>query len=109
MKKFALTLALKEDPQLIKEYEAFHEAVWPEVLNSITSSGIQEMEIYRSGTKLFMTINANDDFSFEKKAAMDLGNAKVQEWEELMWKYQQKIPGAAPDEKWVLMKKIFEL
>jgi L-rhamnose mutarotase len=109
MKKFALTLALKDDPQLIKEYERFHENVWPAVLNSITDSGIQNMEIYREGTKLFMTITANDDFSFERKSAMDSGNAKVQEWEELMWKYQQKISGAAPDEKWVLMKKIFEL
>ncbi|WP_316767760.1 L-rhamnose mutarotase [Pedobacter frigiditerrae] len=109
MKKFALTLELKDDPQLIEEYEEFHKAVWPEVLNSITDSGIQEMEIYRAGTKLFMHINANDDFSFERKSTMDLGNAKVQEREELMWKYQQKIAGAAPDEKWVLMKKIFEL
>jgi L-rhamnose mutarotase len=33
----------------------------------------------------------------------------VQEWEELMWKYQQAIPGAKPGEKWVLMNKIFEL
>lgn len=109
MKRFALTLALKNDAELIKEYETFHEAVWPEVLRSITDSGIQEMEIYREGTKLFMIISANDDFSFERKSAMDLQNAKVQEWEELMWKYQQKIPGAAPDEKWILMKKIFEL
>ncbi|TCC89084.1 L-rhamnose mutarotase [Pedobacter frigiditerrae] len=109
MKKFALTLALKDDPQLIKEYEEYHEAVWPAVLNSITDAGIQEMEIYRAGTKLFMTIRANDDFFFERKSEMDLGNTKVQEWEELMWKYQQKIPGTAPDEKWVLMKKIFEL
>ena len=109
MKKFALTLELKADPELINEYEKFHENVWPEVLQSIKGSGIEEMEIYRSGTKLFMTINANDDFSFEKKSEMDLGNAKVQEWEDLMWKYQQKVAGSAPDEKWVLMKKIFEL
>jgi L-rhamnose mutarotase len=40
---------------------------------------------------------------------MDLSNKKVQEWEDLMWKYQQKIAGSASDEKWVLMKKIFEL
>lgn len=109
MKKFALTLALKDDPELIREYERFHENVWPEVLKSIVDSGIREMEIYRLDTRLFMTITADADFSFDKKSLMDKTNDRVQEWEELMWKYQQKIPGSAPDEKWVLMKKIFEL
>jgi len=33
----------------------------------------------------------------------------VQEWEKLMWKYQQALPKAKPGEKWVLMNKIFEL
>ena len=46
---------------------------------------------------------------FDKKGAMDAGNAKVQEWENLMWKYQQAIPGSKPGEKWVLMKKVFDL
>jgi L-rhamnose mutarotase len=33
----------------------------------------------------------------------------VQEWEELMWKYQQALPCAERGEKWMLMEKIFEL
>ncbi len=48
-------------------------------------------------------------FSFEKKNAMDNANPKVQEWENLMWKYQQALPVAKPGEKWVLMNKIFDL
>lgn len=109
MKRFALTLDLKDDPELIKEYEEFHKEVWPEVLKSIKDSGIRHMEIYNMGTRLFMTMDTTDDFSFEEKTKMDLTNNKVQEWENLMWKYQQKIPGSKPNEKWVLMKKIFEL
>jgi L-rhamnose mutarotase len=54
-------------------------------------------------------MEVNDEFSFEKKGAMDAGNEKVQEWETLMWKYQQALPGAKPGEKWMLMDKIFEL
>ena len=50
-----------------------------------------------------------DDFSFEKKSAIDLSNEKVQAWEKLMWKYQQALPGAKPGEKWMLMEKIFQL
>jgi L-rhamnose mutarotase len=40
---------------------------------------------------------------------MDADNPKVQEWEQLMWKFQQALPGAKPAEKWMLMDKIFKL
>jgi L-rhamnose mutarotase len=33
----------------------------------------------------------------------------VQEWEELMWNYQQQLKEAAKGEKWMLMNKIFDL
>lgn len=109
MKKFCLTLDLKDDTELITEYEDHHRAVWPEILESIAASGITNMEIYRHGTRLFMIIVAEESFSFSGKASMDAGNAKVQEWEDLMWKYQQPIKGALAGEKWVLMDKIFQL
>lgn len=109
MKRYCLTLDLKEDPKLISEYEAYHRKVWPEIRDSITTSGIVAMEIYRYGNRLFMIMEVNDEFSFKNKEAMDAGNEKVQEWETLMWKYQQAVPGAKPGEKWVIMDKIFEL
>ncbi len=108
-KRYCLTLDLKDDPQLIAEYEAHHRAVWPEVLQSIRSSGITNMEIYRFTNRLFMIMEVDDSFSFEAKAAADADNGKVQEWEELMWKYQQALPGAQPGEKWKIMDLIFSL
>jgi L-rhamnose mutarotase len=109
MKRYCLALDLKDDPSLIAEYEKYHQQVWPEIIDSIKNSGIDVLDIYRTGNRLFMIIEANENFSFEKKAASDAANPKVQEWEELMWKFQQAMPGAKPGEKWVLMKKIFEL
>jgi len=109
MKRFALALDLKNNSELIAEYEAYHKKIWPEIEESIRSSGIISMEIYRLGTRLFMIMETADDFSFEKKAIADKENKKVQEWEDLMWKYQQPMPGAMPGEKWLLMDKIFEL
>src|SRR6476620_11611833 len=109
MKKFCLALDLKDDAQLIKEYEAYHKAVWPEILKSITDSGITNMEIYRTGNRLFMIMETTDDFSFEAKSKADAANEKVQEWEQLMWKYQQALPTSKPGEKWMLMEKIFSL
>ena len=109
MKKYCLALDLKNDEQLIAEYEIWHRQVWPEIIESIKSSGITEMEIYRAGNRLFMIMHTSNDFSFEQKSLMDTNNAKVQEWELLMWNYQQKLPFAKPGEKWVPMEKIFSL
>ena len=67
------------------------------------------MEIYRYGNRLFMIMEVEDNFSFEKKSQMDADNPEVRKWEELMWNYQQPIAGAAPGEKWKLMNRIFDL
>ncbi|WP_333577640.1 L-rhamnose mutarotase [Sphingobacterium sp. Lzh-3] len=109
MKRYVMALDLVNDPQLIKEYEDYHREVWPEIKRSILDAGILQMEIYRFENRLFMNMEVGEDFSFEKKSAMDAANEKVQEWEQLMWKYQSAIPGAKPGEKWVMMTKIFEL
>ena len=109
IKRYCLAVDLKDDPKLIREYDQHHTAVWPEILNSIRSAGIESMEIYRVQNRLFMIMEVNDDFSFKKKNEADAANAKVQEWEKLMWKYQQALPFAKPGEKWVLMEKIFEI
>ena len=50
-KKYILALDLKDDEQLIKEYEEHHRNVWPEIKKSIIDSGIENMQIYRIGTK----------------------------------------------------------
>ena len=60
-------------------------------------------------TRLFMIMDTGEGFSFEKKGGMDATNPKVQEWEILMWNYQQPLKKAVKGEKWVLMNKIFEL
>ncbi len=107
--KYCFALDLKEDVTLIAEYEQYHQKVWPEIIDSIKSSGITNMEIYRVLNRLFMIMETDESFSFDKKSEMDDNNPKVQEWENLMWKYQQAFPGAKPGEKWRLMNKIFEL
>lgn len=109
MKRYCFTLDLIDNDELIAAYKQYHQSVWPEILESIKSSGIDDMEIYLSGTRLFMVMDVNDSFTFEKKTAADLKNSKVQEWEALMWKYQQALPGALPGEKWRLMDQIFKL
>ncbi len=108
-RRYCLTLDLKDDPVLIAEYKKYHKNVWPEIKHSIKNAGIEEMEIYLIGNRMFMIIEGNENFSFEEKARMDLNNPKVQEWEKLMWKFQQTTPWAGKNEKWVQMECVFKL
>jgi L-rhamnose mutarotase len=109
MKRYTLALDLVNEPAKIREYEDYHKNVWPEIKKSITDSGILSMEIYRAGNRLFMIIEAADDFLFDRKKQLDDANPHVAEWEKLMWNFQQPLPFAKPGEKWVLMEKIFSL
>ena len=108
-RRFCLTLDLKDDPALIAEYKRYHQKIWPEITQSLKDSGIEDMEIYLLGTRMFMIMEVNECFSFEAKGQADLHNPKVQEWEKLMWKFQQSLPEAKPGEKWLLMVRIFNL
>lgn len=107
--RYCLTLDLKDDPNLITMYKRYHEQIWPEITQSIKESGIEDMEIYLFGNRLFMIMEVNERFSFASKAAADRNNPRVQEWETLMWKFQQPLPQAKQGEKWMLMEKIFTL
>ena len=108
-RRLCLTLDLKDDPKLIAEYKRYHERVWPEIIVSIKDSGIEDMEIYLLGTRMFMIMDVSDTFSFARKAKADKQNSKVQEWEELMWKFQQALPQAKKGEKWLRMERLFKL
>ena len=105
--RYCLALDLKNDEVMIAEYELWHEDIWPEIRDSILGAGITDMEIYRLENRLFMIMETDESFSFEKKGEMDAANPAVQRWEELMWKYQSPVPGGKPGEKWRLMDRIF--
>src|SRR5436190_19376806 len=96
MKRYCLALDLVDDPLVIGEYMHWHKSEngWPEVRKSIVDAGIVNMEIYCVGNRLFMIMDTDDTFSFERKSAMDAANARVQEWEKLMWNFQKPLPWA---------------
>jgi L-rhamnose mutarotase len=108
-RRICLATDLKDDRSLIAEYREYHERIWPQITQSIKDSGIEDMEIYLLGTRLFMIIEVNDRFSFEAKENADRANPKVQQWEKLMWSFQKPLPQAKPGEKWVPMERIFKL
>jgi len=109
MQRFCLTLDLRRDPALIAEYIEYHKDGWPEIHASIRDAGVVDMQLFELDGRLFMIMDTEDDFSFERKARMDAANPKVQEWEALMAKFQDVGPNADHGAKWKPMRKIFQL
>ena len=110
-RQFCLTLDLRDDEDLIREYEQYHQPghTWPEVIDSIRRSGILDMQIYRAGTHLVMVMTVTGSFSFKEKNLMDRENPKVVQWERLMTRFQLAAAESSPGAKWKKMKNIFDL
>ncbi len=109
MPRHCLTLDLKDDEEAIAEYKRYHQKIWPEVKDSLLAAGVLEMEIYLLGTRMFMIMDVNDTFSLSAKAAADAVNAKVQDWETIMHRLQEKLPQSGSEQWWVVMDRVFSL
>ena len=111
MPRYVYALDLDDNPEAIREYEAWHRAdrIWPEIVDSLRASGLDSLEIFRTGNRLVLIIDAPVEFSPEDKAQRDAGNPVVQKWESLMWTFQRALPWAVPGQKWMPMEVIFSL
>lgn len=110
MQAFAQTLDLVDDPERIAEYDAYHAEVWPEVVAGLKSIGINRMQLYRTGTRLFMYCEAGEEFDPERDYQTYATDPRCREWDQLMRGYQQRIPTAGDTgEWWTPMELIFEL
>lgn len=110
-KRYCQTLSLKKNPALIAEYRKIHSQAeaWPEIRKGIRSVGILEMEIYLTGSLLFMIVETPHDFEWET-AMNKLSHLPMQaEWEEHVARFQECTPGSTSSEKWQLMERIFYL
>ncbi|MEP2239086.1 MAG: L-rhamnose mutarotase [Maribacter sp.] len=111
VKRLCFSCDLKDNPDVIGAYKKYHAEgnAWPEITSSIKDAGITDMQIYLTGNRMFMIMEVDETFDPIKKAEMDAANPKVQEWENLMWDFQQALPWAKNDEKWIALEQIFQL
>ena len=107
--RFCLALDLVDDPALIAEYQRLHQRIWPEIAHHLRHEGVLDMQIWRLGTRLFMVMETAPAFDSEAKAAADSADPAVIAWEDLMDRYQQRLPWAPADVKWVGAERIFAL
>ena len=110
-KRYCKTLQLENDPALIEEYKRLHARgnAWPEITQGMKDIGIIDMEIYLSGTTLFMIMdtveNFDHDYAMTKLAAMP----RQSEWEATVSKYQKTSVSSSAKEKWKLVERIYKL
>lgn len=111
VKRFCQTLALKDNPELIAQYEACHtpKNIWPEIPGGICEVGILDMEIYRSGNLLFMIVETPLDFEWESAMARLATLPRQEEWEKYVSLFQMADADATSAGKWQLMDRIFTL
>ena len=110
MKCFGLTLNLRDDPQVIERYKAYHRAVWPELLERAREQGILKSRIFLLGSRLFMYVETTDDFELSRAlvpAAEE--DPRVREWDDIMRGLQERVPEARSDEWWAEMELVHEL
>jgi L-rhamnose mutarotase len=102
-------LDLINDAALIREYCQMHEpgSVWPAVIDHIHARGVQTMEIWQHGDRLFMVMDVADDYP--RRAAAKATQQESNRWEIYMSKFQRGLPGAAPQETWLPLRRIFVL
>ena len=108
MKRYARTVMLKDDPQIIAQYEDYHAHPWPEVNAGLVNVGVLRMYIYRYGRQLFMFMETRDDFG-EADMAGYTAHPRAREWDVLMTSFQETVPGAPAGSTWVEMKEVYAL
>ena len=109
MKAFGMTLNLKDDPRIIEEYKENHKSVWPEVLAGLRGIGISKMKIFLLGNRLFMYLEASDDFDLHRDFPRYAETQVAKEWDDLMRINQEPVDEAKPDEWWAAMEEVFDL
>ena len=110
-KRYCKTLTLEDDPQLIEDYKKVHAsgAAWPEISQGMIDVGILDMEIYITGTRLFMIMDTIPDFDHEKAMAELATKPRQSEWEAYVSRFQRTSAEASADEKWQLIERIYKL
>ncbi|MBO0947902.1 L-rhamnose mutarotase [Fibrella forsythiae] len=105
-----LTANLVADPARQHEYLAHHATQfekWPELSNGFCNADFQQLLLYRNGRQLMLVISIPKGESLDKlNPKTTENNPRVDEWNALMKKYQEGIPGTKPGETWVNLKPV---
>lgn len=108
-KDVVMVVNIVDDTTMIQQYIDYHNHIWPEVTDEFRQAGFEKIKMYRYGRTVVIIITMPDDpnTAHDNKAERK-SNPKVEEWNKLMATFQESIPGAPKDVKWVKMQQFFE-
>ena len=106
VKRVGQVLGVK--PERLEEYKAYHESVWPEVLDTIHVCNIRNYTIFHKDGRLFAYFEyTGDDYAADMaKMAAD---PKTQEWWSIMEPMQVPVETRAEGEWWANMEEVFHV
>jgi L-rhamnose mutarotase len=110
MKSYAKTILLRDEPGVIEAYKKAHDAIWPGVAASLKAVGVLEIRIWLVGRRMFMLLEAGDDFDIDRDLCRYVGlDPANMEWEKMTASYQERAPEAKEGEQWAAMDLMFKL
>ncbi len=105
-----LTANLVEDEKLQQEYLQYHDTQfeeWPEVAQGFCNANFQQLQVFKNGRQLVLAISIPKGSNLDKlNPKTTENNPRVNDWNNIMKKYQTGIEGTNPDETWVFLEKI---
>ena len=81
----------------------------PESRAGIRAVGMLEMEIYISGSQVFMIVETPMDFDWDKAMEQLSRLPRQKEWEDYVARFKECVPGSTSTQKWKLMERMFYL
>lgn len=103
-----LTANLVKDTGLQQQYLDYHATQfekWPEVSQGFCNARFQQLLVFKNDRQLMLVISIPKGESLDKLNPLTTkNNPRVNDWNKLMVKYQEGIPGTKPGEVWVFLK-----
>jgi L-rhamnose mutarotase len=111
MKRYGWVIGLKDEK--IEEYKRLHADVWPEVLDMIKQSNIQNYSIYLrrlddGRTYLFSYLEYTGE-DFEADMAKMAADPTTQKWWEVCKPCQEPLSDLAQGQWWADMEEVFHI
>jgi len=105
-----LTANLVKDSILQNEYLDYHATQfkkWPEISQGFCNASFQQLVIYKNDRQLMLIISIPKGESLDKlNPKTTENNPRVNDWNKIMGKYQEGIPGTKEGETWVFLEKV---
>ena len=103
-----LTANLVADKKMQQEYLDYHATQfekWPEVSTGFCNANFQQLLVFRNGRQLMLVISIPKGESLDKlNPKTTENNPRVNDWNNIMKKYQEGIPGTKKGETWVFLE-----